>query len=147
MKYYTYLSVFSMSVETCHKCCWISVGDDNVSSKIGTSELSSTLVSRILGGAQGSFPLKQSNEHILLLLINVNSDYVIDVLGLILHDIDEGNLWIQVLSKKYSEGLPQQSANQSAAMWYLYQISSREIPQGHMWSLRFYSLSIMKISS
>lgn len=63
-----------------------------MSSKIGTSELSSTLVSRILGGAQGSFPLKQSNEHILLLLINVNSDYVIDVLGLILHDIDEGNL-------------------------------------------------------
>lgn len=62
MKYYTYPSVFSISVETCHRCCWISVGDNDVSSKIGTSELSSTLVSKILGGPQGSFPLKYLNK-------------------------------------------------------------------------------------
>lgn len=54
----TYLSVFSMSVETCHRCCWISIGEDDVSSKIGTSELSSILLSIILGAAQVSIPLK-----------------------------------------------------------------------------------------
>lgn len=52
----TYLSVFSMSVETCQQCCWISTGDDAASSRAGVSALSSILLSKLLVPPPGSFP-------------------------------------------------------------------------------------------
>jgi len=51
----SYLSMFSMSVHTTQDSCGKSTGDDERSSSIGTSELSSTLQSMFASG-HTSFP-------------------------------------------------------------------------------------------
>lgn len=132
MKCYTYLSVFSISVETCHRCCWISVGDNDVSSKIGTSELSSTLVSKILGGPQGSFPLKYLNKTCIPIIYWLkwilklsNSCFELDLAQ---HKwrkrLLKCKLWVRTVQK---QSRPQQATNLSAAIYYSYQFEGGSI--------------------
>lgn len=125
MKCYTYLSVFSISVETCHRCCWISVGDNDVSSKIGTSELSSTLVSKILGGPQGSFPLKYLNKtciHITYWLKRIlklsNWCFKLDLAKYKWRKrLLKCKRWVRTVQK---QSRLHQATNQSAAIYYSY---------------------------
>lgn len=126
MKYYTYLSVFSISVETCHRCCWKSVGDNDVSSKIGTSELSSTLVSKILGGPQGSFPLKYLNKTCIPIIYWLKQILKLSNRCFELEFAQykwrkrllRCKLWVRTVQK---QSTPCQARNQSAAICYSYQ--------------------------